>query len=119
MPTNAQKTTRIATSKSPGRDTSAKRDCGAPIFLAAPLLLGNAEPMETLLHSDLFDHGLLTALILKNIVEARRWIAVFKKSKGARNTDIVDWLARRGRLDRLAQILDRELRRAFLRHCSD
>src|SRR5262245_30784066 len=118
VPTSVQKTTRTATSRSAGREIRGKRDCGAPIFFAAPLL-GNREPMGALFHCDLFDHGLLASFILKDIVEARRRIAIFEESKGARNTDVVDWLTRSRRLDRLAKVFDRELRRAFLRHCSN
>src|SRR5690242_5216805 len=115
---NTQKATRIATSKSPGRDICGKRDGGAPIFFAAPPP-GNSGPIGSLFHGDLLDHGLLAALILKDIVKARRRIAILKESKGTRNTDVVDRLARGRGLDRLTEVLDRELRRTVLRYRSD
>src|SRR5205814_10482477 len=68
--------------------------------------------LPLLLGVDLLQHGGLAALVLEDVEQADRRVAVVGELEGAGDADIVDLLAGVHRLQRVGQRGERELRRA-------
>src|SRR5262249_13911534 len=75
--------------------------------------------LTLLLRVDLLQHGGLAALVLEDVEQADRRVAVVGELEGAGDADIVDLLAGAHRLQRVGQRIQRELRRARRRDAAD